>query len=108
MPDPRLLEQKIEQAELLLIGVMKMDEGTLRSTHFSVQEAMKNIDLGYLSDVYLEHWLELREMRLTVLTHIRNYPHGFFVALLESAVNQWVKIKGYNINEVRKDFMLIE
>lgn len=107
MPDPKLLEKQRDLAESLLISVMKMDEGSEESRNFSVENAVENVGIDPLSDVYLEQWLELRDMRLTALKHIGDYPHGFFVALLENVVNQWAKMKGYNLKKVRKDFMLM-
>lgn len=85
-----------------------MDEGTEESRGFSVENAMQIVGLEALSDLYLEQWLDQTDMRLTVLQHIKNYPSGFFVSLLENVVTRWTELKGLNRDKVRKDFMLIE
>ncbi|MFZ2199272.1 MAG: hypothetical protein WAV40_00595 [Microgenomates group bacterium] len=106
MPDSRMDEMQRDLAESLLVSMMKMDEGTMVSKSFSVGSAIENVGIEPLSDLYLEQWLDQADMRIKVLQHIRNYPNGFFVALLENVVTRWTVTKGYNQDKVRKDFML--
>lgn len=108
MPDPEMVNQQRDLAEALLVSLMKMDEGTEESRGFSVENAIEVAGIDALSDLYLEQWLDQADMRLTVLNHIKSYPSGFFVVLLENVATRWTEIKGFNRDKVRKDFMLVE